>query len=71
MTGEISDAALEQIAQQYLHIETLKTRKWDGYDFHDMAVWCMADALKAAYRQGFEAGQRNRQAQRTRVQTKA
>ena len=44
---------LEKIAQRYLGVETLETRKSDRLDFHDVAVWSIEAALKAA----FEAGQ--------------
>ena len=45
---------LTQIAQQHLRIETLETRKSDGLDFHDVAVWCLRDALEAAFNAGVE-----------------
>ena len=47
---------LTQIAQSKLGIETLETRKSDGLDFHDVAVWSVKDALEAA----FEAGRKAR-----------
>ena len=50
-TGGI-DALLERIAKQYLDIETLETRKSDSLDFHDVAVWGVRKALKAAYDAG-------------------
>jgi len=45
---------LTQIAQNKLGIETLETRKSDGLDFHDVAVWCLRDALEAAFNAGVE-----------------
>lgn len=33
---------------------TLETRKSDSLDFHDCAVWCIKDALKAAYELGLK-----------------
>ena len=48
---------LTQIAQNKLGIETLETLGSDSIDFHDTAVWCIKDALKAA----FEAGRQNAQ----------
>ncbi len=45
---------LQQIAQKHLGIETLQTQKSDRLDFHDLAVWSIEAALKAA----FEAGQK-------------
>ena len=47
--------ALGQIATEHLGIETLTTRKSDSLDFHDVAVWCLKEALEAAYQAGLEA----------------
>jgi hypothetical protein len=47
---------LTQIAQNKLGIETLETRKSDSLDFHDVAVWCLRDALEAAFNAGVEQG---------------
>ena len=47
---------LTQIAQNKLGIETLETRKSDSLDFHDTAVWCIRDALEAAFKAGVELG---------------
>jgi predicted metal-dependent hydrolase len=44
-----------QIAQQHLNIETLVERKSDSLDFHEVAVWCVRDALEAAYEAGRKA----------------
>jgi hypothetical protein len=41
------------IARQYLGLLTLKERKHDALDFHELAVWNIQKALIAAY----EAGQ--------------
>ena len=49
---------LTQIAQSKLGIETLETRKSDGLDFHDVAVWCLRDALDAAFNAGVEQGRK-------------
>ena len=49
---------LTQIAQSKLGIETLETRKSDGLDFHDVAVWCLRDALEAAFNAGVEQGRK-------------
>ena len=45
---------LTQIAREHLSIETLETRRSDGLDFHDVAVWCVRDALEAAFNAGVE-----------------
>jgi hypothetical protein len=49
---------LTQIAQSKLGIETLETRKSDSLDFHDVAVWCLRDALEAAFTAGVEQGRK-------------
>lgn len=48
---------LEQIAQKHLGIETLQTQKSDRLDFHDLAVWSIEAALKAAFEAGQKAAQ--------------
>jgi hypothetical protein len=48
------DTLLNLIAQKHLRIETLETRKSDRLDFHDTAVWCLRDALEAAFKAGVE-----------------
>jgi len=55
MTNTI-DQILALIAQKHLGIETLETRKSDRLDFHDTAVWCIRDALEAAFKAGVELG---------------
>lgn len=50
------DTLLTQIAQKHLDIETLQTRHADSLDFHDVAVWCLRDALEAAFNAGVEHG---------------
>lgn len=50
------DAILTLIAQKHLGIETLQTRNSDSLDFHDTAVWCIRDALEAAFKAGVEFG---------------
>lgn len=49
---------LTQIAQSKLGIETLETRKSDSLDFHAVAVWCLRDALEAAFNAGVEQGRK-------------
>ena len=43
---------LEKIAAEELGIETLETRMSDSLDFHEVAVWSLEEALKAAYELG-------------------
>jgi hypothetical protein len=50
------DTILTLIAQKNLSIETLETRHGDSLDFHDVAVWCLKDALQAAFMAGCELG---------------
>ena len=50
------DTILTLIAQKHLGIETLQTRNADSLDFHDTAVWCLRDALEAAFKAGIEVG---------------
>jgi len=56
---------LTQIAQQHLRIETLETRKSDGLDFHDVAVWCLRDALEAAFNAGVEHASKTKTSDKT------
>lgn len=48
-------ATLEAIAKRELRIETLKTRKSDSLDFHEVAVWSLKAALEAAFQAGIDA----------------
>ena len=50
------DTILTLIAQKHLGIDTLQTRHADSLDFHDAAVWCIRDALEAAFKAGVEVG---------------
>ena len=50
------DTILTLIAQKHLGIQTLQTRNSDSLDFHDTAVWCLKDALEAAFKAGVELG---------------
>ena len=48
------DKLFADIAREHLLIETLEVRRSDSLDFHDVSVWGVDRALRAAY----EAGQR-------------
>ncbi|TDQ41874.1 DUF6900 domain-containing protein [Tepidicella xavieri] len=50
------DTVLTLIARKHLGIDTLQTRHADSLDFHDVAVWCLKDALEAAFKAGVELG---------------
>jgi hypothetical protein len=52
----LMNTTLEQIALKHLSLETLDTRNSDGLDFHEHAVWCIKDALAAAYAAGLAKG---------------
>ena len=61
------DTILTLIAQKHLGIETLQTRSSDRLDFHDTAVWCIRDALEAAFKAGVELGASLPQATETEI----
>ena len=44
--------ALEEIANDLLGIETLRTQSNDSLDFHEVSIWSLKAALEAAYRLG-------------------
>lgn len=46
---------IRRIAKQVLAIEHLEARHSDSLDFHDLAVWDIEEALKAAYEAGRKA----------------
>ena len=48
------DNMLEAIAREALGIRTLKTRKSDHLDFHELAVWSIKTALRKAFSAGYE-----------------
>ena len=50
------DTILTVIAQKHLGLDPLETRHADSLDFHDTAVWCIRDALEAAFKAGVELG---------------
>jgi hypothetical protein len=47
---------LTAIATECLGIATLETRRSDRFDFHDLAVWQLEAALKAAFEAGANTG---------------
>ena len=55
MSNSTRDQQLQQIALDHLFIETLKTRKSDSLDFHDVSVWGIQSALLAAFDAGKQA----------------
>ena len=49
---------LASIARRHLRMVTLESRNSDYLDFYDLSVWQLRDALAAAYKAGFEAGEK-------------
>lgn len=52
------DKQIAKIARDVLGLDTLATRKSDGLDFHDLAVWKIREALADAYLAGMGDSQR-------------
>jgi len=46
---------LEQIALKHFFVETLQTQNRDCLDFHDVSVWAIESALRAAFEAGVQA----------------
>lgn len=44
--------AFDQIAQEYMSIDTLETRNSDSLDFYECSVWSIRNALAKAYELG-------------------
>jgi hypothetical protein len=53
------DPILAAIAREHLNITTLATRRSDSLDFHNVAVWQVDAALKAAFDAGVRATDKN------------
>jgi len=53
------DETLLTIARERMLMKDLTTTK-SSADFHETAVWCVKDALEAAYAAGMEAGEKRR-----------
>jgi len=49
------DSKLEQIASSVLKVPTLRSRHSDRLDFHELSVWQIKLALRAAYEAGRQA----------------
>ena len=56
-TPDDTFAALNAIAVEHMHIETLDTRHRDALDFPEVSVWGLKAALEAAYELGKRNGQ--------------
>jgi hypothetical protein len=56
--NEKIEATLRQIALEKLCIKTLETRHSDSLDFHEVSVWCLHDALEAAFHDGMAYAKR-------------
>ena len=46
---------LEEIALKHFFVQTLQTQNSDRLDFHDVSVWAIESALKAAFEAGVQA----------------
>lgn len=51
---------LAAIAREHLLIPTLRTRRADNLDFHEVAVWTVASALRAAFDAGVASARKKR-----------
>ena len=49
---------LTDIAIMHLNIPTLRIRRSDHLDFHEVGVWAVRSALKAAFEAGLNAARR-------------
>ena len=49
------DTAINRIAREVLGLETLEARNMDSFDFHDLSVWSIKEALERAYEAGRKA----------------
>lgn len=52
----VPSSLLEEIALKHFFVQTLKTQNSDRLDFHDVSVWAIESALKAAFEAGVQAG---------------
>ncbi len=52
----VSLELLEAIARQHLRVVTLARQNSDGLDFHDVSVWGIEAALRAAFEAGRTGG---------------
>ncbi len=63
-----SNPILDGIAREHLLIPTLETRRADSLDFHDVAVWQIEAALKAAFDAGVRSADKNAEPQDTQLE---
>ena len=54
------DTLAEEIAKKYLFIETLEIKNRDCFDFHDVSVWGVKDAIIAAFNAGRDSVKKRR-----------
>lgn len=55
-TEQAINNALENIAKDVGHLDTLETRMSDRLDFYDMSVWTIKNLMREAYEAGYKAG---------------
>lgn len=59
MTEKTLMKKLTEIAKEHLvGVETLEQRFSDSLDFHEVSVWSLEEALKAAYELGLKEGRK-------------
>ncbi len=51
---------IEKIARYHLRIQTLETQYSDSFDFHEVSVWQLRDALIDAYNRGVSEGRKGK-----------
>lgn len=56
-TGNLDNFMLfESIARKRTDIRTLRTRRRDSLDFHDVSVWALLDMMQSGFEAGKKAG---------------
>lgn len=51
-----SDVLVESIVKNnFVGIDSIKTRNSDSLDFHDVAIWSIVYSIRAAYQAGYQA----------------
>ena len=59
-----NEEMLAEIANKFLNINSLKISNNDSKDFHEVAVWEVAEALEKAFTAGIERGWQTKSQQR-------
>ena len=48
----LTNMELLKIAKKHFHVDSFEERHLDSLDFHEVSIWSMERALKAAYELG-------------------